>query len=637
MRPTSFDIHLFHEGNLSYAHRSFGAHLTREEGVDGCRFTLWAPRAQGVQVVGVFNRWDESAAPMTRIGDTGVWSTFIPAVREGDAYKYRIIGVHGQIIYKADPYGFFAEVKPQTASKVYRLEGYEWGDSEWLKRRQARDIYRDPQLIYEAHLGSWKKKDNGDYMTYRELAHEMVDYVADMGYTHIELMPISEHPFDGSWGYQVTGFFAATSRYGAPKDFMYFVDRCHQMGLGVLLDWVPAHFCKDEQGLYQLDGAPLYEIEEFPGWGTMKFDFGCPQVQSFLISNACFWFDVYHVDGLRADAVSSMLYLDYGKEASTRRNRYGGDGDLEAVEFLKKLNYVVFREFPWAQMVAEEATDWPLVTGPVHMGGLGFNFKWNMGWMNDVLRYMALDAVYRPFHLNLLTFSLMYAFSENFILPLSHDEVVHGKKSLLDKMSGDYWRKFAGLRTLIAYMFAHPGKKLIFMGTELAPFMEWRYYESLEWHLLGFDAHRQFKHYMRVINYFYLNEPALWEQDRGWEGFSWIDCHNEAQSIISFVRWGKQPDDFMVVLCNFTPAYYGIFRLGVPRPGYYRQVFNSDESEYGGSGKGMSNRVWTRRIPLHGQAWSIEIEAPPLSCIMFKRNKRVHKRGGQLCIRTKRN
>ena len=443
-----------------------------------------------------------------------------------------------------------------------------------------------------------------------------------MGYTHLELLPINEHPFDGSWGYQSTGYYAVTSRYGTPQDFMYFVDRCHQKGIGVILDWVPAHFCKDAHGLAWFDGTPLYESEEIPGWGTLKFDYGRPEVRSFLISNALFWFDVFHIDGLRVDAVASMLYLDYGKEPGQWvPNKYGGNGDLNAIDFIKRLNEVVFAEFPQALMFAEESTEWPFVTGPTYDGGLGFNFKWNMGWMNDSLKYMSKDPIYRSWHHNLLTFSFMYAFSENFVLPLSHDEVVHGKKSLIEKMPGDYWQKFANLRTFLAYMMGHPGKKLLFMGGEIAQFIEWRYYEGLEWKLLEFEMHRKFQHYVRSLNWLYRREKAFWEQDHGWEGFQWIDCNNNQQSILIFVRWSKEADNFIVVLCNFTPQYYENFRIGVPCDGIYQEIFNSDLTEFGGSGKRNEENLKAEKIAWHGQDFSLEIKVPPLACIIFKKKK----------------
>lgn len=623
--PTPYEIYLFHQGNLFKSYEMLGAHQEQQKGQKGFRFSVWAPNAAEVRVIGDFNSWRGSSNPMERIKDSGIWTAFIPEAKNDDGYKYEIVTPYGEILHKADPYAFCAELRPKSASRVYSLEGYKWGDQKWLqKRKEQEDIFNQPQLIYEVHLGSWKLKEDGSFYTYRELAEILVDYVAEMGYTHIELLPVCEHPFDGSWGYQITGYYAVTSRYGSPQDFMYFVDCCHQKGIGVILDWVPAHFCKDGHGLARFDGTSLYESEEIRGWGTMKFDYGRPEVASFLISNAVFWFDVFHIDGLRVDAVASMLYLDYGKEPGQWiPNRYGGNGDLNAIELIKKMNEVVFSYFPQALMIAEESTEWPLVTGPTYAGGLGFNFKWNMGWMNDSLEYMEKDCIYRNWHHNLLTFSFMYAFSENFILPLSHDEVVHGKKSLIEKMPGDYWQKFANLRTFFGYMMAHPGKKLLFMGAEMAQFIEWRYYEGLEWKLLDFEMHRNFQNYVKDLNHFYLYEKAFWEQDHGWEGFQWIDCHNNQQSILIFARWSKKINDFILVLCNFTPQYYEGFRIGVPCAGVYKEIFNSDLQEYGGSGKRNETELFSEEVAWHEQNYSLVIKVPPLACVIFKKNREL--------------
>lgn len=622
--PTPYEIYLFHQGNLFKSYEMLGAHVSKDKTKKGVRFSVWAPHAAEVRVIGDFNGWQGCLNPMEKIEGSGIWTTFIPNAKVGDCYKYEIITHYGEVLHKADPYAFWSEVRPKSASRVCDLSTYRWHDRKWLEQKKKQtDLYNRPCLIYEVHLGSWKRKEDGSFYTYRELADILVDYAVEMGYTHLELLPISEHPFDGSWGYQITGYYAVTSRYGTPQDFMYFVDCCHQKGLGVILDWVPAHFCKDAHGLAWFDGTALYESEEIPGWGTLKFDYGRPEVRSFLISNALFWFDLFHIDGLRVDAVASMLYLDYGKEPGQWiPNKYGGNGDLAAIDFIKKLNEVVFAEFPQALMIAEESTEWPLVTGPTYAGGLGFNFKWNMGWMNDTLEYMAKDPIYRSWHHNLLTFSFMYAFSENFILPLSHDEVVHGKKSLIEKMPGDYWQKFANLRTFLAYMIAHPGKKLLFMGGEIAQFIEWRYYEGLEWKLLDFEMHRKFQHYVRSLNWLYRQEKPFWEQDHGWEGFQWIDCHNHQQSILVFVRWGKTIDDFLVVLCNFTPQYYENFRIGVPSAGTYHEIFNSDLCEYGGSGKSNEGYVKSEKKAWHGQEFSIVIKVPPLACVIFKKHRK---------------
>lgn len=623
--PTPYEIYLFQQGKLYKSYEMFGAFEGREKGKKGVRFSVWAPNAVEVRVMGQFNGWNGYLNPMKKIPDSGVWTTFIPGAKNGDAYKYEIITSSGQVLHKADPYAFWAEVRPRSASRVFNLQGYQWGDQEWMeKRQQPQELFNRPHLIYEVQLGSWKLKEDGSFYTYRELAEELVDYVAEMGYTHIELLPVCEHPFDGSWGYQITGYYAVTSRYGTPHDFMYFVDRCHQKGIGVILDWVPGHFCKDAHGLASFDGQYLYESEEIRDWGTMKFDFGRPQVQSFLISNAIFWFDLYHIDGLRVDAVASMLYLDYGKKPGEwTPNQYGGNGDLNAISFIKKLNEVCFSYFPNALMIAEESTEWPLVTGPTYAGGLGFNYKWNMGWMNDCLEYMSKDPVYRKWHHNLLTFSFMYAFSENFILPLSHDEVVHGKRPLIDKMPGDYWQKFANYRTFLGYMMAHPGKKLLFMGGEFAQFIEWRYYEGLEWHLLNYEMHRKIHHYVKTLNWFYRKENAFWDLDHSWEGFQWIDCHNNEQSILVFVRWNKDKDNFILVLCNFTPQYYENFRIGVPCPGVYKEVFNSDLECYGGSGKGNEGLLPTEEVVMHGQPNSLVIKVPPLACVFFKKEREI--------------
>jgi len=618
--PSPQDIYLFHQGTLYQSYKSLGAHVREEKGEKGVRFSVWAPNAKSVSVVGDFNGWNGKSNPLKRIKNSGIWTLFVPGLQEGELYKYQIMTHYGEILMKADPYAFYAELRPKSASVVYNLDGYTWGDGKWYEQKQKEPVYNQPVNIYEVHLGSWKQKEDGSLYTYRELAEELVDYVVEMGYTHIQLLPVMEHPYDGSWGYQITGYFAVTSRYGTPHDFMYFVDRCHQRGIGVILDWVPAHFCKDGHGLANFDGTWLYEAEELHGWGTRRFDYGRPEVISFLISNAVFWFDVFHIDGLRVDAVASMLYLDYGKESGQWiPNRYGGNGNLEAISLLKRINEVVFSYFPHALMVAEESTEWPFVTGPTYMGGLGFNYKWNMGWMNDVLRYMEKDPIYRQWHHNLLTFSFLYAFSENFILPMSHDEVVHGKRSLIEKMPGDYWQKFANLRTFLGYMMTHPGKKLLFMGGEIAQFIEWRYYEGLEWHLLNFEMHAKFKEFVKSLNLLYRKEKALWEIDHSWEGFYWIDCHNTRQSIITFVRKGKTEKDEALVLCNFTPEYYEGFRIGVPREGYYEEIFNSDLEIYGGSGKKNNGMLKAEKIPCHNQPYSLEIKVSPLAFSLFKK------------------
>jgi 1,4-alpha-glucan branching enzyme len=619
------DLYLFNEGSNFRSYQLLGAHVVEMDGVKGVRFAVWAPNARAVSVVGDFNAWQGSEQVMEPVGQSGIWAIFIPGLLPGDLYKYEIETSWGEKILKADPYAFYAECRPGTASRVYDLGNYVWHDDSWLRQRQAGAVYERPVLIYEAHLGSWRRNSGGQLLSYQELADELVEYVVDMGYTHIELMPIVEHPYDGSWGYQATGYYAATSRYGKPDDFRYFVDCCHQRGIGVILDWVPGHFCKDDHGLRRFDGTPLYEPDspkkgENWEWGTANFDFGRTQVQSFLISNALFWFDRYHIDGLRVDAVASVLYLDYGKKnGDWDPNQYGGNGDLDGIAFLRKLNEIVFQYYPDVMMIAEESTDWPMVSWPTHAGGLGFNFKWNMGWMNDMLRYMSLDSIDRKHNHNLVTFSLMYAFSENFVLPLSHDEVVHGKRSLLDKMPGDYWQKFAGLRAFFGYWLAHPGKKLLFMGGEFGQFIEWKYDDSLDWHLLEYPLHQKMHTYSRDLNWFYRQEKLFWEIDFDWQGFEWIDCQDYQQSVISFLRKGRNVGECIIVVCNFTPTLHQNYRIGVPEDGTYREVFNSDWEIYGGSGQQNSGELPAEAIEYHGQAYSLSLKIPPLATIYLKK------------------
>ncbi|MDQ1909345.1 1,4-alpha-glucan branching protein GlgB [Paenibacillus sp. GD4] len=627
--PGPEDLYLFHEGSLFQSYRMLGAHIMESEGVKGVRFAVWAPHARDIRVVGDFNCWDGTRHRMEKISTWGVWSLFVPHVREGEYYKYEIVTSSGTTLYKADPYAFHSELKPGTASRVYSLEGYDWEDQAWQENKQRQSVYNEPLNIYEVHLGTWKKRPDGAYYTYRELADELVRYVKDMGYTHIELMPLAEHPYDRSWGYQATGYFSVTSRFGSPKDFMYFVDRCHQEGLGVIMDWVPGHFVKDEHGLRQFDGEPLYEYKdpiraEKKDWGTLSFDFSKPEVVSFLISNAVFWMEVFHIDGLRVDAVASILYLNYGKPREEWiTNRLGGDSNLEAIEFIKKLNMTVYGYFPHALMMAEDSTAWPLVTSPVHEGGLGFNYKWNMGWMNDMLKYMETDPYFRPGSHNLLTFSFMYTYSENYVLPLSHDEVVHGKKSLLNKMPGDYWQKFANLRTLYGYMMGHPGKKLLFMGGEFGQFDEWKDLEDLDWEMLDFDSHRSMQRYVHDLNHMYLQEKALWQLDHSPDGFTWIDPHDNKQSITTFMRKSQDSDDFLIILCNFTPVYHSEYRIGVPVQGQYVERFNSDAGQYGGSGKLNSGMLGTEPVPWHNQPYSLTIAVPPLAAVLIKPVKLV--------------
>ncbi|HZG75256.1 MAG TPA: 1,4-alpha-glucan branching protein GlgB [Paenibacillus sp.] len=632
------DLFLFHEGTLHRSYLSMGAHPgVAGNGVAGVRFAVWAPRAGGVSVVGDFNGWDPAAHPLVKASQ-GVWTGFVEGVGEGAAYKYAVKSQEGEWKFKADPYAFFAEVRPKSASIVYDLSGYRWKDALYRKRREQTSHYERPMNIYEVHLGTWKTKADGSPLTYEELADELVDYVADLGYTHIELLPLAEHPYDRSWGYQATGFFAATSRFGTPKQFMAFVDRCHQRGIGVILDWVPGHFGKDDHGLRRFDGTPTFEPEderlaEKLEWGTLAFDFGKPEVRSFLISNAIFWMDLFHIDGLRVDAVASMLYLNFGKPRERHiYNRYGGEENLEAIQFIKDLNAAVFQHHPHALMMAEDSTAWPLVTAPVHDGGLGFNYKWNMGWMNDMLKYMEEDPIHRKNHHERITFSFFYAFSENYVLPFSHDEVVHGKKSLLDKMPGDYWQKFANLRLLLAYMIAHPGKKLLFMGCEIGMFSEWKDLEQVDWHLLDYPMHAKTRDFARELNEFYKSQPALWEKDRDMDGFQWISPHDREQSVISFARRGRDPTEELVVVCNFTPVVRRDYRIGVSAPGVYRELFNTDAERYGGSGTANEKRVLAEGLPWHDRAYSISVVLPPLGAVMLKRmdsNSRTRKEQGE--------
>jgi 1,4-alpha-glucan branching enzyme len=621
-RISDYDRYLFHEGSHFQSYRMLGAHLTVRDGISGVRFAVWAPNALEVGVVGEFNGWQGKGHLMQRLGDSGIWELFVPSIVTGMVYKYEIVTREGERKLKADPYAFWAEVRPGTASKVFPLDDYNWQDDRWREGKPAAGGVCQPLSVYEAHLGSWRRNPDGTFYSYRQLADELVDYVADLAFTHIEVLPLAEHPFDGSWGYQATGFYAPTSRYGNPDDFKYFVNKCHERGIGVIMDWVPGHFCKDDQGLRLFDGCPIYEsgfpgLAENQGWGTLNFDFSRPEVWSFLIGNALYWLDIFHVDGLRADAVANILYRDYGKQPGEwLPNRYGGKEDLEAIEFIKKLNEVVHQHYPQALVIAEESTAWPLLTRPVYLGGLGFDYKWNMGWMNDALRYISLDPVYRKWEHDLLTFSLLYAFSENFLLPLSHDEVVHGKKSLLDKMPGDYWQKFANLRAFYGYFIAHPGKKLLFMGGEFGQFSEWSEARELDWLLLDFEMHANMKQYVRDLNRYYRQDPTFWQADDNWQGFEWIDCHDYCQSIISFLRKSKD-GEFTVVLCNFTPVVRHDYRIGVPKPGRYREVFNSDLSRYGGSGVGNPDLV-ADETAWHNQPFSVSVTVSPLATIYMK-------------------
>ena len=609
-------LYLFHEGSNSNAYEYFGS------------LRFWAPDAKNVSVTGDFNDWSETENPMKQLKNSGgVWEAEIKNIKPYDMYKYCITAADGRTLMKCDPYGFHMETRPGTATKYYEIDDcYEWHDEKWVEGRNGKNIYESPVNIYEIHAGSWKQYDDGNFYSYRALADSLVPYVKKMGYTHIEFMPLTEYPFDGSWGYQVTGYFAATSRYGEPKDLMYLVDKCHENGIGVILDWVPAHFPKDANGLYEFDGGPLYEYSdprkgEHYGWGTRVFDFGKNEVRSFLMSSASFWLKKYHLDGIRIDAVASMLYLDYDrKDGEWVPNKNGGNENLEAVEFLQKLNENIFRDFPYAMMIAEESTSWPMVTKPVFSGGLGFNFKWNMGWMNDILRYFSLDGFFRKYNHDCITFSMFYAFSENFVLPISHDEVVHGKKSLIDKMPGSYDEKFAGVRAFLGYMMAHPGKKLMFMGQEFGQFIEWNYEKGLDWLLLDYPKHRALQNYFKKINEFYKANPAFWQIDYSWEGFSWISSDDKDNSVIAFRRIDEKGKEIIVV-CNFTNVERCDYRIGIPKKGAYKIVFNSDDVDFGGEGKGNKGKLKTESINMHGFEQSISLDLPPMSAIYIKKTR----------------
>ena len=608
----------FCRGQNSRAYEVLGCHAAGE---DGYIFRVWAPNAQAVSLVGDFNKWDPEAQPLERLTG-GVWECTAQNLQEYDTYKYHIVDKHGQGVMKSDPFAAHFETRPGNASKVFSVGGYAWGDGKWLRAKEEATIYDCPVNIYEIHAGSWRQYPDGNPFSYEKLGDELIPYVLEMGYTHIEMMPIMEYPFDGSWGYQVTGYYAPTSRYGTPKEFMRFIDRCHQAGIGVIIDWVPAHFPKDQCGLYHFDGGPCYEYAdprkgEHKEWGTCVFDYGRPEVRSFLISNAMYWLEVFHVDGIRVDAVASMLYLDYNRrDGEWIPNRFGGKENLEAVEFLKELNETVFAAHPKAMMIAEESTSWPMVSRPTADGGLGFNYKWNMGWMNDMLHYLSLDPWFRKFNHDNLTFSFFYAFSENFVLPISHDEVVNGKGSLINKMPGTYEEKFAGVRAFLGYMMAHPGKKLLFMGSEFGQFKEWDYESGLDWLLLDYEAHRMLQHFTKSLNHFYRDNAPLWENDFSWEGFSWIAHDDYTQSIISFRRMDNHGGE-LVALCNFNPVKREHYRIGAPFYGTYTEVFNTDAAEFGG--QGITNGTFdTDPVPMHGFEQSMELTIPPLSVLYFR-------------------
>ncbi len=627
---SDFDLHLFGEGTHWRAFDKFGAHRLTVGTTVGVHFAVWAPNADRVSVVGDFNGWDGRVHAMRLLTTSGVWEIFIPDLADGEKYKFEIRTRNGALLTKSDPFGVAFEVPPQSASIVRDIRGYEWRDGRWLEARGRGDAWlRQPMAIYEVHLGSWARvpEEGNRFLTYRELAHRLVPYVKECGFTHIELLPVMEHPFSGSWGYQVLGFFAPTSRFGPPEDFKYFVDACHQAGLGVILDWVPGHFPKDEHGLARFDGTALYEHEdprqgEHQDWGTLIFNYGRSEVRNFLLSNALFWLEEYHVDGLRVDAVASMLYLDYSRNAGEWvPNRFGGRENLEAISFLQQLNTLTHAKHSGTLTAAEESTAWPGVSRPVHVGGLGFTYKWNMGWMHDMLEYARLDPVHRRWHHNLVTFSALYMHTENFVLPFSHDEVVHGKGSMLDKMPGDVWQKHATLRTLYGYMFAHPGKKLLFMGCEFGQWREWNHDRSLDWHLLDDPMHAALRRYVQALNWQYCAEPALHEVDFEPGGFRWIDCNDNENSVISIVRYARDPRDFVVGVFNFTPVPRLEYRIGVPEPGFYAELLNSDAGMFGGSNVGNGGGAASEPVPAHGFDHSVRLVVPPLGCLYLKRRK----------------
>ncbi len=621
----SFD--LFLEGKEHSAYKFMGAHFITENRKRGVRFTTWAPRASKIYVIGDFNNWElKEEYSMKKINERGIWSLFLPKLEEGIKYKFAVVNECGNnTVYKADPYAFKSELRPNTASVLTKIKSFRWGDKRWLNKREKEGLDNKPMNIYELHLGSWKRKD-GEFMTYEEISEVLVEYIKEMGYTHVEFMPINEHPLDASWGYQGVGYYSVTSRYGDLNGLKALINKLHKNNIGVLLDWVPSHFCKDEHGLFMFDGSPTYEYEAWwkannEGWGTCNFDLGRPEVKSFLFSNAMYWINEFHIDGLRVDAVSNMLYLDYGREyGEWEPNIYGGNGNLEAIAFLKELNTIIKKEGKGAITVAEESTSWEGITKPVEEDGLGFDYKWNMGWMNDTLSYIELDPIYRKYHHNKMNFSMMYNYSEKFILPISHDEVVHGKKSLINKMWGDDWKKYAGLRLYASFMMGHPGKKLMFMGCEFGQFVEWREWEELQWNVIEeFDIHRKTKEYFKALNHFYLENSSLWSLDYEEEGFKWIDADNSEESVLSFIRIGKNKKEKLIFICNFTPEVYYDFKVGVPGLGEYVEVFNSDSLEFGGAGNIMGDSILkATEESFKDFDYSISVKVPPLGTLVLK-------------------
>jgi len=619
---TPFEHHLHAEGTHYESYRTLGAHPASDGKIAGVRFAVWAPNAETVSVIGDFNHWDHLTHQM-RPSDSGIWQLFIPALGQGTHYKYAVRSHGGSVQEKADPYAFFAEVPPRSASIVWNLNNHPWADADWMETRARRNLLREPVSIYEVHLESWMRGPANEWLTYAELAEKLVEYCGRLGYTHIELLPIMEHPFSGSWGYQVTGYYAPTSRFGTPDDFRAFVEAFHQADIGVILDWVPAHFPKDAHALYRFDGTALYEHDdprkgEHRDWGTLIFNYGRNEVKTFLLSNALYWLREFHIDGLRVDAVASMLYLDYSRqEGDWIPNRFGGRENLEAIDLLKRFNELAHKE-PGAITIAEESTAWPGVSRPVYTGGLGFTFKWNMGWMHDMLTYFSKDTLFRKYHQQLVTFSMLYAFTENFMLPISHDEVVHGKSSLVSKMPGDEWQRFANTRAFMAYMFGHPGKKLVFMGSEFGQVSEWNHDGPLPWWVLQFPVHAKMQTMVAELNRLYRREPALYEVDDTYAGFEWIDLLDAESSVISFVRYAKSREDFLVFACNFTPVPRRGYRLGVPKPGLYREIFNTDAEMFGGSNLGNGGAVWAEDAEFHARPASMLVTLPPLGVVVFK-------------------
>ncbi len=621
---SDFDLHLFGEGKHWCIYKHLGSHVREVDGHTGVLFATWAPNAERVSLVGDFNQWDGRVLPMRSRGTSGVWELFVPGIKPGCVYKYEIRNRENESIQlKADPYAQQFEIRPRTASRVIRCNEYIWQDQPWMQQRSEVDWLHSPMSVFEVHLGSWQRESEYDFLNYRVLAHRLVDYLKPLGFTHIELMPITEHPLDDSWGYQTTGYYAPTSRFGEPDDFRYFIDYCHQHGFGIILDWVPAHFPKDGHGLARFDGSALYEHEdprrgEHRDWGTLIYNYGRNEVRNLLLGSANFWLEEFHIDGLRVDAVASMLYLDYSREENDWvPNIYGGNENLEAIDFLRELNIVTHTEHPGAMVIAEESTSWPQVTRPTWVGGLGFSMKWNMGWMHDTLQYMSKDPIYRQYQHDQLTFGLLYAFTENFLLPFSHDEVVHGKGSMLNKMPGDEWQRFSNLRLLYSYMFTYPGKKLLFMGTEFGQGSEWNHNRGLDWYVLDYALHQGVQHLVADLNKLYTGIPALHKFDFDAAGFEWIDCHDSAQSVLSYIR--RAEDEYVIVILNFTPTPRKHYRIGVPELAYYQEIFNSDSDYYGGSNMGNAGGLQSEAKPWMDRKYSVNITLPPLSAVVLKK------------------